>query len=103
MKVLKCSCAGVYPDSRQVHLAIDAFLAVLNSTPHSKAALELVNQSVDWHVYITRTQTEAAKPDSPEWLIIFLNMSACVARLCAVEAEACTEEPQPKSFGAATL
>jgi len=86
-----------------VHLAIDAYLAVLNSTPHSTAALELLKPPTHWHVYLTRTQTEAAKPNSPEWLIIFLNMSACVARLCSVEAEAGPEEPQPKPFGAAIL
>ena len=95
--------AGVCKDSRQVHLATDAFLAVLDSTPHSKEALELFNSSIDWHVYLTRAQTEAAKPDSPEWLIIFLNMSACVARLCGVEAESGAEEPQPESFAAAIL
>ncbi len=103
MCVTKCSCAGVCDDSRQVHLATDAFLAGLDSTPHSKAALELSIPSIDWHVYLTRAQTEAAKPGSSEWLITFLNMSACVARLCAVEAETGPEEPQPKPFEAAIL
>ncbi len=103
MKVNKCSCAGVCDSSRQVHLATDAFLATLNSTPHSKAALELLNPPTHWHVYMTRVQTEAAKPDSLQWLITFLNMSACVARLCTVEAEAGPEEPQPKPFRAAIL
>jgi len=103
VNVLKCLRAGVCADSTQVHLATDAFLAVLNSIDHSKAALELSILFVDCHVYITRAQTEAAKPDSLEWLITFLNMSACVARLCTVEAEAGPEEPQPKPFRAAIL
>ncbi len=106
MKFIKCSCAGVCDSSRQVHLATDAFLATLNSTPHSKAALKLLKPRgahTHWHVYLTWVRTEAAKPDSLEWLITFLNMSACVARLCTVEAEAGPEEPQPKPFRAAIL
>ncbi len=103
MKITKCSCAGVCDDSRQVHLATDAFLAVLNNIPHSQAAFEVLSPPAHWHVYITRAQTEAAKPDSPEWLITFLNLSACVARICAWEDEAGPEEPQPKPFGAAIL
>ena len=89
--------------SAQVHFATDACLAVLNSIDHSKAALELSVPFMDWHVYITQAQTETAKPDSPEWLITFLNMGACVARLCAVEAESGPEELQPKPFRAALL
>ncbi len=89
-----------------MHLATDAFLATLNSTPHSKAALKLLKPRgahTHWHVYLTWVRTEAAKPDSLEWLITFLNMSACVARLCTVEAEAGPEEAQPKPFRAALL
>ncbi len=103
MKNIECSRAGVCDNSTEVHLATDAFLAVLDSIDHSKAALELSLPFIDWHVYITRAQTEAAKPDSAEWLITFLNMSACVARLCTVEAEAGPEEAQPKPFRAALL
>ena len=98
-----CSCAGVCDDSRQVHLATDALLAVLNSAPYSQAALELLSPPTHWHLYSTRAKAEAAKPDSPEWLIIFLNLSACVARICSAEAEAGPEEPQPKPFRAAIL
>jgi len=83
-----------------VHLAADAFLAVLDKIP-SQAAIELLNPPTHWHICITRAQTEAAKPNSPDWLITFLNMSACVARICAVDAEAGSEEPQP--FRAAVL
>ncbi len=86
-----------------MHLATDAFLAVLNSAPHSQAALELSIVPTHWHVYTRWAQTEAAQPDSLEWLITFLNLSACVARICAVEAEAGPEEPQPKPFRAAIL
>ena len=93
MKNIECSCAGVCDNLTIAHLATDAFHAVLNSIDHSKAVLELSNPSTDWHVYMT--QTEAAKPDSPEWLITFLNMSVCVARFYAVEAEAGPEESQP--------
>lgn len=103
MKAINCSCAGVCDDSRQVHLATDAFLATLSSMPHSKAALKLLKPPTHRHVYLTQVQTEAAKPDSIEWLINFLNMSACVARLCAVEAGAGREEPPPKPFRAAIL
>jgi len=87
-----------------MHLATDAFLAMLDSILHSLAAPGLHHDpAAFWHVYITRAQTEAAKPDSPEWLITFLNLSACVARICAWEDEAGPEEPQPKPFGAAIL
>ncbi len=83
-----------------MNLAADAFLAVLDKTP-SQAALELLNPPTRWHTCISWAQTQAAKPNSPEWLITFLNMSTCVARLCSVDAEAGSEEPQP--FGAAVL
>ena len=47
-----------------------------------------------------RAQTKAAKPDSLEWLITFLNVSACVARMCSVETGAgSTLQP----FGAAIV
>ena len=84
-----------------MHLAADAFLAVLDKKYPSQAAVELLNPPTHWHICITWAQTQAAKPDSPEWLITFLNMSACVARICAVNAEAGSEEPQP--FGAAIV
>ncbi len=100
MKPFGCSCAGDCDDSTQVHLAADAFLAVLDKIP-SQAAIELLNPPTHWHTCIKWAQTQAAKPNSLEWLITFLNMSACVARICAVDAEAGSEEPQP--FRAAVL
>ena len=75
------------------------FLQFLIKSPARQ--LELLNPPTHWHICITWAQTQAAKPDSPEWLINFLNMSACVARIGAVDAEAGSEEPQP--FGAAIL
>ena len=87
-----------------MHLATDAFLAMLDSTLHSLAGPMLHrNPAVFWHITITQAQTEAAKPDSLEWLITFLNMSACVARLCSVETGAGPAELQPEPFGAAVL
>ena len=100
MKPFGCWRAGDCDDLTQVHLAADALLAVLDQTP-SQAALELLNPPTHLHICIKRAQTQAAKPDSPEWLITFLNMSACVARICAVDAEAGSEELQP--FQAAVL
>ncbi len=101
---IKCSCAGDCANLRQMHLATDAFLAMLDSILHSLAAPGLHHDpAAFWHVYITRAQTEAAKPDSLEWLITFLNMSACVARICSVEAGAGPAELQPKPFGAAIV
>ena len=87
-----------------MHLATDACLAMLDSTLHSLAAPMLQHKpAVFWHVIITGAQAEAAKPDSLEWLITFLNMSACVARICSVETGAGPAELQPQPFGAAIL
>ncbi len=88
-----------------MHLATDAFLAMLDSPLHGLAAPTLHRSpAVFWHVYITRAQTEAAKPDSLEWMVTFLNMSACVARICSVETGAEPKELQSgKPFGAAIL
>ena len=102
--LIKCSCAGDNANLRQMHVATDAYLAMLDSTLHSLAAPMLHRSPADfWHVSITRAQTEAAKPDSLEWLITFLNMSACVARICSVETSAGPAQLQPKPFGAAIL
>jgi len=89
---------------RQVHLATDAFLAMLDSHLHSLAAPMLHRRpAVFWHANIMRAQTKAARPDSLEWLITFLNVSACVARMCSVETGAGPAELQPKPFGAAIV
>ncbi len=61
------------------------------------------NPAAFWHANIARAQRKAAKPDSPEWLITFLNVSACVARMCSVEAGAAPAELLPKPFGAAIV
>lgn len=87
-----------------MHLATGAFLAMLDSPLHGLAAPTLHRSpAVFWHVYITRAQTEAAKPDSLERMVTFLNMSACVARICSVETGAEPKELQPKPFGAAIV
>ena len=102
--LINCSCAGDAINLRQVHLATDAFLALLDSRLHSLAGPMLHrNPAAFWHANITWAQRKAAKPDSPEWLTTFLYVSACVARMCAVETGASPAELQPKPFGAASM
>ena len=88
------SAVEKFVDPCWIQHAVDACYAMLDSNLHCMVAVEEELTAVLFHFYIIRAE-DRSKPDSgsarTSWLVTYLNASACISQLCAIETEERTE------------